>query len=465
MTDCLAQYYRCPEHYVRLALKGALSEAKGYFRFGRGAVCYGKYCGRHMSDTPADGLYDALLDTTIVDGTTYLPFDLTELVENLRCEQYAHDWRSGYVKSALARLYYFVRPALPFVARNYLKKLHLKGWENESFPHWPVDCSVDDLTAQVLQLSIRSSGARQVPFIWFWPEGASSCAIMTHDVETESGLEFCSNLMDIDDSFGIKASFQIVPEERYCASAQFLSSIRERGFEIVVHDLNHDGHLYEDREQFLRRAAKINAYREKHAIEGFRAAVLYRKQLWYDALEFSYDMSVPNVAHLDPQHGGCCTVMPFFIGNILELPVTTTQDYMLFHILNDYSTNLWKRQIDLIMAKHGLISFIVHPDYVVKARERVIYEELLTHLADLREKKDLWITTPGEVNRWWRQRAEMRLVEEGADVRIEGAGSERARIAYASEQDGRLVFTFRTMAGDLVNAPAVSTSKLPASAS
>jgi hypothetical protein len=151
--------------------------------------------------------------------------------------------------------------------------------------------------------------------------------------------------------------------------------------------------------------------------------------------------------------------MPFFIGNILELPVTTTQDYMLFHILNDYSTSLWKQQIELIMAKHGLISFIVHPDYVVKARERVIYEELLAHLADLREKKDVWITTPGEVNRWWRQRAEMTLVEDGEDLRIEGSGNERARVAYASEKDGRLIFTFRTGALDQVKTQAVTASK------
>jgi hypothetical protein len=26
---------------------------------------------------------------------------------------------------------------------------------------------------------------------------------------------------------------------------------------------------------------------------------------------FAYDMSIPNVAHLDPQRGGCCTIMPF----------------------------------------------------------------------------------------------------------------------------------------------------------
>ena len=278
---------------------------------------------------------------------------------------------------------------------------------------------------------------------------------MTHDVETEEGRRFCSKLMDIDDSFGIKASFQIIPEERYDVSTEFLSSFEDRGFEVVVHDLNHDGHLFRDREQFLRRAARINQYREQYGVEGFRAAVLYRKQMWFDALKFSYDMSVPNVAHLDPQHGGCCTVMPFFIGDILELPVTTTQDYMLFHVLNDYSINLWKKQANLIMEKHGLMSFIVHPDYIIENRERAVYlEALLAHLSELREKSEVWITTPGEVNRWWRLRAGMRIVEDGRNLRVEGIGKrESTCIAYACEEDGRLVFTFHSRSADQVTSP------------
>lgn len=448
MSKCLSDYYRCPERYVQLALKGALSKAKGYFRFGGDAVCYGRYSGRRVSDSCSHTLHDAFSDTTTEDGTTYLPFDLSEVLDNLRCELYVDDWREGYARSALARLYYLIRPLLPFGMRSYLKKIHLQGWDQLPFPRWPVDCSVDNLVEQLLLLSVRANGNRPIPFIWFWPECASSCAIMTHDVEAQSGQDFCPTLMDVDDSFGIKSSFQVVPEERYGVSVRFLASVRERGFEVVVHDLNHDGHLYRDRKQFLQRAARINSYGQQYGAEGFRAAVLYRRQLWFDALKFSYDMSVPNVAHLDPQHGGCCTVMPFFIGNILELPVTTTQDYMLFYILNDYSISLWKRQIELIMEKCGLISFIVHPDYVMKARERVIYEELLAYLADLREKKGVWITTPGEVNRWWRQRAEMRLVEDGDDLRIEGTGNESARVAYASEHNGHLVYTFRTDTSD-----------------
>ncbi len=452
MNKYLSDYYRCPEDYVQFALKGTLSDCSGYFRFGGDVVCYGRHTGGRLSSSCRNGLHDAFLDVTTHNGTTYLPFDLTEVLDNLRCELYAGNWREGYVKSALVRMYYSLRPFLSFNMRSLIKKCYLRGWGEPPFPRWPVDSSVDTLVEQLLLLSARSGGGRRIPFIWFWPDGASSCAVMTHDVETEAGLAFCPDLMDLDDSFGIKASFQIIPEACYGVTERFLASVRERGFEVGVHDLNHDGHLYRNREQFLQRATRINSYGEQFGAEGFRAAVLYRKQLWFDALKFSYDMSVPNVAHLDPQHGGCCTVMPFFIGNIVELPVTTTQDYMLFYMLNDYSINLWKRQIDLIIGKAGFISFIVHPDYLLNARERAVYEDLLAHLANLRKKRNVWMTTPGKVNSWWRQRAQMRLIENGSDLRIEGAGKERARIAYASEQGGRLIFSFQPTAADVVRA-------------
>ena len=32
------------------------------------------------------------------------------------------------------------------------------------------------------------------------------------------------------------------------------SEIRSRGFEFNIHDLNHDGRLYQERAEFLRRA-------------------------------------------------------------------------------------------------------------------------------------------------------------------------------------------------------------------
>src|SRR5215472_6713524 len=110
--------------------------------------------------------------------------------------------------------------------------------------------------------------------------------------------------------------------------------------------------------------------------------------------------------------GGWCTVMPYFLGDVLEIPVTATQDYSLFNILCEYSTRLWEEQITAITQAHGMASFIIHPDYVIEDRARKTYESLLKHLADLKTNRKMWIARPGEINDWWRARAKMELVQE-----------------------------------------------------
>ena len=69
--------------------------------------------------------------------------------------------------------------------------------------------------------------------------------------------------------------------------------------------------------------------------------------------------------------------MPYRIGEILELPLTMTQDYSLFQILGDYSIELWKKECSQILGRNGLISFIVHPDYLVEQRAQKVYVDLL----------------------------------------------------------------------------------------
>ena len=284
---------------------------------------------------------------------------------------------------------------------------------------------------RVLALGIKASGGNPLPFIWFWPEGHNSACIVTHDVETATGRDFCSKLMDLDDSCGMKSAFQVIPEKRYEVPAAFLADIRARGFEVNVHDLNHDGLLFSNKQTFMQRVGAINRYGKQFGAIGFRSGIMYRNQEWFDALDFEYDMSVPNIAHFEPQRGGCCTIMPFFIGNLLELPLTTTQDYTLFHILGLHTLDIWEREIDAVHRNHGLISILVHPDYILEPREQGIYLRLLRHIAGRASKENIWLTTPSEVNNWWRIRSKLSLEQKDGSWQIVGDGCDRARIAYA----------------------------------
>ena len=57
MNKTFLEYFRCPERYVRFAVKDGLSEDCGFFQFGRGVVGYGRYArappGRFSARPPS----------------------------------------------------------------------------------------------------------------------------------------------------------------------------------------------------------------------------------------------------------------------------------------------------------------------------------------------------------------------------------------------------------------------------
>jgi hypothetical protein len=440
MTTAFQDYYRCPEEFARFGVAQELGQAPGFFRFGKQVTCFGRSAGP-VAQSPHGDLHDVLPLMQTRDEGIRLPFDADEILDNLRRERYVtRDEESLSPKKLIRNTYYAARPFLPVGIRKYFQRFHLRTRRSIEFPAWPLDKTVDNLCAELMSLSVKASGNQRIPFIWFWPDEFQGCVLMTHDVEHEEGRAFCGDLMDLDDRHGIRSSFQVIPEERYDVSDSFLESIRARGFELNVHDLNHDGHLFQSREQFLQRARKINEYSGKWRTVGFRSGGMYRNAEWNEALQLEYDMSSPNAAHLEPQNGGCCTVMPFIVGGLVELPLTATQDYSLFHILGQYSIDLWKEELNSIAASNGLATFIVHPDYVIDRRARLVYEHLLAYLSEACNRTKLWQPLPRDAARWWRERSRMHIERSCDSWKVVGSGSERARLAYAQIEEGRLTF-------------------------
>lgn len=424
--NAVSDFFRCPDAFVPLQGPGRLSEKPRHFYFGPDVLCYSR------TEVNVEG--DLLPQVKAAGSAVCLPFDLAQAVESFHYEKYplrGHGASGVFSSEWLGRLYYAVRPFLPDGWRRMLQRVYLSDWRRLPFPSWPVDFSADLLLERLLGIAIKAQQVARVPFVWFWPDGAPAATMMTHDVETETGRDFITQLMEVDESFGIRSSFQLVPEERYEAPPSLLDQIRSRGCEIAVHGLNHNGNPFANQRVFLKDAVRINDYVRRFGAEGFRSPCLYRNADCLEALEISYDMSVPNVAHLEVQRGGCCTVFPYFIGSILELPLTTIQDYALFHILGDFSLDLWNQQIGMILERQGLISFITHPDYLLETRAMRTYQALLAHLRELVRHNNLWLALPGEIHRWWRQRREMRVVLRDGWWRIEGPGQERARLAFA----------------------------------
>ncbi len=439
LIQAVRDHYRCPKGFLDFRLSDELSAEPGYFQFGPGTTCYGRTLKGTLQAQPDFPLSDTLPSVLFDGAQLVLPFDPNEVIENLRLERYPSS-RMGRREKALKDIYYRLRPLTNRSMRKGIQRLRAVNWETKRFPKWPVDTTVENVCENLLLLSLQASGLDRIPFVWFWPDGARGCFSMTHDVEATAGRNFCAQLLDIDGSFGIKASYQIVPEGSYPVGPEFLSQIWDRGNEVCVQDLNHDGRLFDEREEFRRRAASINRYGRDYGAKGFRSAVLYRNPEWFADLDFSFDMSMPNVAHLDPQRGGCCTVMPYFIGEMLELPLTTIQDYSLFHVLNEHSIDLWRTQVELILAKNGLASFVVHPDYIIAPETRAVYRDLLVMLSELRAREAVWFALPHEIDSWWRARSRMSIVRDYGSWRVVGEGSEHAVLAFAKVVDGKIVY-------------------------
>lgn len=446
----ILESYRCPEDSFSLEVGKGIAAEPGYFRCGSKTVYFGKYLAREGTSRGVSKEIGAAREPVMEGNHVVLPFDPDEVIDNLRLERYT-GVRLGFSERILKAVYYQLRKFLNDPARVLIQRMRASGWARRPFPRWPVDTTVEDICEDVLARGLQASGAESIPFVWFWPSGCAGCILMTHDVETAHGLAYCDQLMKADLALGIPASFQIVPEDRYRVEPSFLDALRMNGFEVCVQDLNHDGRLFDDRKEFLRRVKQINEYGRRFGAKGYRTGTLYRNPEWYEDFDFSFDMSIPNTAPMDPQRGGCCTVRPYFIGKILEIPLTTVQDYTLFYILRQPSIDLWKRQVEEILARNGLASFIVHPDYIADSAKFAVYRQLLEYLKEIREQRNLWFALPSEIDAWWRARSRMVVVWDGGAWRVQGQGAERAVLAFATLVDGKVTYRLESGAssGDL----------------
>src|SRR5436853_6208209 len=168
-----------------------------------------------------------------------------------------------------------------------------------------------------------------------------------------------------------------MPEGSYCVPAELRQELTANGFEVGLHDLKHDGHLFSSRRKFTRRAARINAYAREWGASGFRSGFMLRNLDWLHDLDVQYDISTFDTDPFEPQPEGRHTIFPFFIarpqanyqGNgigdgYLELPYTLPQDSTLFLLLRHETSEVWIRKLDWI-AKHGGMALLdTHPDYM-----------------------------------------------------------------------------------------------------
>jgi hypothetical protein len=339
---------------------------------------------------------------TAADGRVWIPFDVDEAYSGYVTEAWRRSERVRALKPWQLNAYYRVKRLVPRSWQLRARRLLIRATGSPVFPAWPLDDSVDRLVRFYAGCVLRAAGAEEATFRWFWPQGQRAALILTHDVESAAGLRLAVDLADLEESYGVRSSFNVVAAD-YPVDPGILRELRDRGFEIGLHGLHHDRSLFSSRREFERQRPELAQAARTLGAEGFRSPATHRVVEWLPELGVSYDCSVPHSDPYEPQPGGCCTLWPFFLGQLVELPYTLPQDHTLFTLLGARSVEPWLSQVDAIEQRFGLAQCLSHPDpgYLGDPDKRALYEEFIAAMA---ERRDLWRALPRDVASWWRRR-------------------------------------------------------------
>jgi peptidoglycan/xylan/chitin deacetylase (PgdA/CDA1 family) len=336
-------------------------------------------------------------------------------------------------------LYYGLKPMLPRRVQLALRRAYARRQAETAFPAWPAERVLLDLRDNDLRRHLRNGSGPRLPFVGWWPEGRRFAVILTHDVEGPAGIENIPRVLEIERRHGFVSSWNFCAEW-YPIPGGVFDAVRAAGCEVGLHGILHDGRLFRDRETFEANLPKIHRYMREWGASGFRSPATHRNADWMPELGCLYDTSFPDTDPFEPQPGGCCSIFPFFIDDLVELPITLVQDHTLFEILRDRSVERWVEKSEWIIERGGLVNLLVHPDYLLTEERLALYDEFLGFLA---AQAGGWHALPRDVARWWKDRSllECRRDERG-EARIVGPrpAAGEPTVMWAEERDGRVAF-------------------------
>lgn len=226
-----------------------------------------------------------------------------------------------------------------------------------------------------------------------WPKGTRSCVLLTHDVETEQGLENIDRIRKVEKLFNFNSTWNFVLD-KYGPVDEYVKKLQDDGCECGAHGLFHDGKLFSSHHIFSERMKIINSKAISLGIKGFRSPSLLRDMDMLRELEFEWDSSIPSWDPFQPQPGGCNRYLPFRLSEkTLELPVTMWQDFTIFSELKQESPGIWTEQANQLHTSGALLNIIVHPDYFTEITEKS-YASFLKTISEL---ESTMIALPSEV--------------------------------------------------------------------
>jgi hypothetical protein len=318
-----------------------------------------------------------------------------------------------------------VRPLIPRSAQLALRRVLSRIQKRRDFPRWPIEPGLHDFYGWLFR-TIAELAEEPVPWLSPWPASYSWALVLTHDVETHVGYESMDALRNIETRLGFRSSWNLAAG-RYRVADAVVAQLLAEGFEVGVHGLYHDGRDLEGR-YFARRLPTIQEHAQRWTAAGFRSPATRRIWERMPALGFDYDSSYPDTDPFEPDPGGCCSWLPFFNDNLVELPITLPQDHTLFVILRHTNERAWTEKCDYLRERGGMALLVTHPDYLLESNRREAYARLLERYA---HDETAWRALPRDVSAWWRRRSATSIKRDGTDWYVTGPAADTAQIRWA----------------------------------
>ena len=329
------------------------------------------------------------LASSCIDG---LPVQqlFDEPLRGLLNDMLQRDFKSAEL-SHLFQVFYRLRPFMPIAIRQLLQRWRTAKVARREGTHDESTQGIDVFMPNGLLANMES-----LPCQSPWPNQAEFSLVLTHDVETRHGVERMSRLAEIEESFGFRSCWNIVPY-KYDTDPGLLRDLRERGHEIGVHGYNHDGRLFVSKRIFDSRVAEINRAIDELGAVGFRAPMVHRNLSWMQALNIEYDSSCFDADPFQAMPGGIGSFWPSVVGRFVELPYTMPQDHTLLVSLNQTDDAVWRWKLGVIRDCHGMALMLTHPDYLDSPSRLAVYRDFLAYLRDATEP---WHVLPKEMATW-----------------------------------------------------------------
>lgn len=326
-------------------------------------------------------------------------FDIDKAISDIIEEAYL-----TRVKPLTSRLWFDYRRIPSGIRAIIAKGLYAKRrttLQKRNFPDWPIDKSIEVLN--YLKTPIGPAGEEPI-----WPQGKKFAFVASHDLESKKGFEDLDRLLEIDKSFGFKACWNVVAN-LIGSSPEPIEKLRSAGCEIGCHGYNHDNKLaFLPEEKMRLRLENCARYISRYRIKGFRSPSLLRSPELMQQLAhiFEFDSSWPDTDSFSEsgQPNGCCSIRPFFINGLLELPITMPMDVSMLFMgySEDEMLKTWLKKLSWIKQRQGMALINVHCHRAFSLNTKV-YDAYAKLLKTISEDRDCWRATPEDIATHWRK--------------------------------------------------------------